>query len=170
MRREMRCWRSRLPTLERRNVLIILSDGDANAPQTFNNGSRSSPTNVTVTGMPSPADASGNYPSYKSECVQGYNAAVAATGAGIRVYTVAYGSPTSGCSTDPSTYNGVNVTPCNVMYYMASAPQYFYSDYNQSASTSNCVSNSQSVTSLNDIFTSIAADLTVARLIPDNTT
>jgi Flp pilus assembly protein TadG len=142
------------------NVMIILSDGDANAPQTLNG----------VTVMPSPANSSGNYPSYKSECVQGYYAANAATAAGTRVYTVAYGSLTSGCSTDPSTYSGVAVNPCNVMLYMASAPQYFYSDYKQSGSGSTCYSSAQSVTSLSGIFTSIAGDMTVARLIPDNTT
>ena len=76
------------------NVIIILSDGDANAPQTLNGYQI----------MPSPATSSGNYPPYESECIQGYFAANAATTAGTRVYTVAYGSLTSGCSTDPSTY------------------------------------------------------------------
>ncbi len=145
------------------NVIIILSDGDATAPQSVTSN------NTTVSSMPSPADSSGNYPSYKNECMQGYLAAQSATNAGTRVYTVAYGSSTSGCAND-SQYYGITPTPCLVMYYMASAPQYFYSDYNQSGSNSTCYSSAQSVSSLSGIFTSIAADLTVARLIPDNTT
>jgi hypothetical protein len=54
------------------------------------------------------------------------------------------------------------------MSAMASAPQYFYSDYHQSGSTSICVAG-QPVTSLSGIFTAIAADLSTARLIPNNT-
>jgi len=54
------------------------------------------------------------------------------------------------------------------MSAMASAPQYFYSDYHQSASASTCVAG-QPVTSLSGIFTAIAADLSTARLIPNNT-
>jgi len=52
---------------------------------------------------------------------------------------------------------------------MASAPQYFFSDYNQSGSGSTCQSASQPTTNINQIFGQIANDLTVARLIPDST-
>jgi hypothetical protein len=55
------------------------------------------------------------------------------------------------------------------MQDMASAPQYFYSDYHQSGSASVCVAG-QPVTSLSAIFSSIAADLTTARLIPNDMT
>lgn len=141
------------------NVIILLSDGDATAPQSFNG----------YTAMPSPAGSSGTYPSYKNECSQGIIAADAATTAGTRVYTVAYGSATSGCSTDTSgTYAGVS--PCQAMADMASASQYFFSDYKQSGSRSTCYSSAQPVTALSDIFTQIAGDMTVARLIPNNTT
>jgi hypothetical protein len=51
---------------------------------------------------------------------------------------------------------------------LASASQYFYSDFHQSGSGSVCVAG-QPVTSLSDIFTAISADLTTARLIPNNT-
>jgi hypothetical protein len=53
---------------------------------------------------------------------------------------------------------------------IASATQYFFSDYTQSGSSSTCVSASQPTTNLNQIFTEIAMDFTVARLIPDGTT
>lgn len=145
------------------NVIILLSDGDATAPNYLNI------YNTKYYAMTTPATSNGTYPSWVNECSQGITAAKAATAAGTRVYTVAYGSPTSGCSTDTSgTYAGIS--PCTAMQDMASASQYFYSDYNQSGSKSTCYSSSQSVTKLADIFSAIAGDLTVARLIPNNTT
>jgi hypothetical protein len=146
------------------NMIILLSDGDATAPQKSPNPSSNG---VTYYAMPSPAGTGGTYPSYVNECQQGVTAATAATNAGTRVYTVAYGSPTatSSCSTD----TGNSLTACTAMTAMASSAATFYSDYNQSGSTGKCYS-THTVTSLADIFTSIAADLTVSRLIPDNTT
>jgi hypothetical protein len=111
------------------------------------------------------ATASGLYPSWVGECAQAVTAARAATAAGTLVYSVAYGSAPTGCSTDTSPA----MTPCQTMSQMASAPQYFFSDYLQSGSNSVCVA-SQPVTSLAGIFSAIAADLTQPRLIPDNTT
>jgi hypothetical protein len=141
------------------NVMIILSDGDATAPQT-NNG---------YTVMPSPANSSGNYPSYVGECGQAIVAANAATAAGTLVYTVAYGSEPSGCASDAGAGSYPNVSPCDTMSDMASAPQMFYSDWKQTGSGSTCYA-SQPITALNQIFAAIAADLTQARLIPNNTT
>jgi Flp pilus assembly protein TadG len=141
------------------NVIILLSDGDAHAPQTWDG----------YTIMGSPATSTGTYPSWNDQCGQGIKAALAATAAGTRFYTVAYGSPTSGCSTDTSgTYAGVS--PCQAMADMASTAQNFFSDYLQSGSKSSCYSTAQSVTALSDIFTQIAGDLTYSRLIPNNTT
>jgi Flp pilus assembly protein TadG len=140
------------------NVMIILSDGDATAPQT--NG------NNTVMG--SPATGNGQYPSWVGECGQAVVAAKYATSQGTQVYSVAYGSEPTGCASDQSAGSYPNITPCGTMSAMASAPQYFYSDYHQSGSTSTCVAG-QPVTSLSGIFTAISADLTTARLIPNNT-
>ncbi len=140
------------------NVIILLSDGDANVNQLLNN----------IQAMPA-GNGSGYYPSYFGECGQGVAAASAATAAGTRVYTVAYGSPPTGCITDVNAGQYPNIAPCVAMSKMASAPQYFFSDYNQTGSNSTCVA-SQSVTALSDIFTQIANDLTTARLIPDSTT
>jgi len=142
------------------NAMIILSDGDNTAPQTANG----------VTIMPLPADGSGHYPSYVDECGQSIQAAKAATAAGTHVYTVAYGSGSTGCNSDTTNTQGYQgVTPCQTMEYMASAPQYFFSDYKQSGSGSTCQSAAQPVTSLSQIFVQIANNLTSARLIPDNT-
>jgi Flp pilus assembly protein TadG len=141
------------------NVIIILSDGDSTAPQT--NGSN--------TVMGSPATANGQYPSWIGQCGQAVVAAKYATSQGTQVYSVAYGSEPTGCSSDVAAGSYPNITPCTTMQDMASAPQYFYSDYHQSGSASVCVAG-QPVTSLSAIFSSIAADLTTARLIPNSTT
>ena len=136
------------------NVLILVSDGDASATQAQ---------------MDSTATNSGTYPSYKDECGQAITAAKAAATAGTKVYAVAYGAESTGCSTDTTgTYSGY--TPCQTMQAIASATQYFFSDYTQSGSSSNCISASQPTSNLNQIFTDIANDLTVAKLIPNNTT
>jgi hypothetical protein len=136
------------------NALILISDGDATS---------------TSSQLGSSATNNGTYPSYVDECSQAIVAAQAATAAGTKVYTVAYGAEASGCATDTSgTYKGY--TPCQVMQAMASAPQYFFSDYTQSGSgiDSSCISASQPTSNLNQIFTDIASDFTVARLVPDN--
>jgi len=140
------------------NVLIILSDGDATAPQV--NG------NNTVMGLP--ATSSGQYPSWVGECGQAILAAKYATSKGTQVYSVAYGAEPTGCTSDQNGGSYPNITPCDTMADMASASQYFYSDYHQSGSGSVCVAG-QPVTSLSAIFTAISADLTTARLIPNNT-
>jgi hypothetical protein len=140
------------------NVIILLSDGDATAPKT--NG------NNTVMG--SPATANGQYPSWVGECGQAVVAAKYATSQGTLMYSVAYGSEPTGCTSDQNAGSFPNITPCGTMSAMASAPQYFYSDYHQSAGNSTCVAG-QPVTSLSGIFTAIAADLSTARLIPNNT-
>ena len=141
------------------NVLIILGDGDANAPH----------TNGSYTVMGSPATANGYYPSWYGECGQAITAAKAATAAGTTVYTVAYGSPSSGCTTDANAGAYPNVSPCDEMAYMASHSWDFFSDYQQTGSGSTCVA-AQTEVALSDIFLQIAGDLTEARLITDNAT
>jgi Flp pilus assembly protein TadG len=140
------------------NVLILLSDGDATAPKTNGN-------NIV---MGSPATGNGQYPSWVGECGQAVVAAKYATSQGTMVYSVAYGSAPTGCASDQNAGSFPNITPCGTMSAMASAPQYFYSDFHQSGSASICVAG-QPVTSLSGIFTAIAADLSTARLIPNDT-
>ena len=132
------------------NVIIILSDGDASA---------------SSSDMPKASTTSGTYVSTVQECAQAVTAAAAATKAGTRVYSVAYGASTSGCSTDTKP----KITPCQTMANMASAAQYFYSDYTATGGTSACSSSAQPISGLSQIFTQIAGDMTVGRLIPDNT-
>jgi hypothetical protein len=141
------------------NVMLLLSDGNATAPQALNG----------YPVMPSPADASGNYPSYVGECGQAVIAAQYATNQGTKVYSIAYGSEPSGCLSDVSAGSYPNITPCQTMLNIASVPQYFYSDYLQSGSNSNCIAPYQPDTNLSKIFADIANDLTFDRLIPNNT-
>jgi Putative Flp pilus-assembly TadE/G-like len=144
-----------------KNVIILLSDGNATAPQTEDG----------YPSMPSPANSSGNYPSYSGECGQAVTAAKYATSQGTTVYSVAYGSPSSGCTTDSRAGAYPNITPCETMTDIASSPADFYSDYNQSGSKSICVSASNpNNTSIAGIFAAITGNFSKARLIPNGTT
>lgn len=133
------------------NVLIILSDGDSNASRTHMSGA---------------STTSGTYPSTVQQCHQAITAAQAAAAAGTRVYTVAYGAEASGCATDTNPA----ITPCQTMEQMASSSAYFFSDYTATGGSSSCISASQPITGLNQIFQAIVSDLTMAKLIPNSTT
>lgn len=133
------------------NVMIMLGDGNSNA---------------VAAKMPGASTTTGVYPSTKQECHQAITAAQAAAAAGTRVYSVAYGAEASGCTTDTSPA----ITPCQTMQQIASAPAYFFSDYTATGGSSSCISASQPITCLNQIFTTIGTDLTEVKLIPNNTT
>jgi Flp pilus assembly protein TadG len=148
------------------NVLIIISDGDADIP----NGTKDSGGNYEM-------GSAGNvatYPGTKQECAQAVTAAkniatANAYGNGAvptRVYSVAYGAASSGCATDTSP----SITPCATMEGIASAPQNFFSDYTASQNSGQCISASRPTTNLNQIFTIIAGDLAFAHLVPNSTT
>jgi hypothetical protein len=144
------------------NIMIILSDGEANANASKMNSSSNSAWNN-----------SGTYPSAKDQCQQAVEAADYAKSQGTTVYAIGYGSESSGCTTDSTNMNPIDqadITPCQVMSEMASGPSYFYSDYNQSGSSSTCESTGTSVTAINDIFTAVLNDLLIVRLIPNGTT
>ncbi|MEO8657973.1 MAG: pilus assembly protein TadG-related protein [Bryobacteraceae bacterium] len=130
------------------NLLIILGDGDASASASNIQG----PLNDS-------GGSSGTYPSSKKQCGQAVTAAQYATGQGTKVYSIAYGAPTSGCST------GDTITACQTMQQMASTTNNFFSD--STSKTGGCNS-TRSVSSLTSIFQVIASDLTVAKLIPNN--
>jgi hypothetical protein len=148
------------------NALIILTDGNATASSSEVvattgklNGTGTSSTNPT--GYHSFA-----YPSVLGECGQAIIAAQAATTAGTKVFTVGYGSPTSGCTTDSSYSAYPGISPCTALKDMASSPGYFYSDDGDG-----CVSpNGTNFTNLKQIFTAISRFLTAPRLVPNGTT
>ena len=170
------------------NALIFLSDGQANLvaatadfPTTF--------TAVTPTTALNTMTGNGAYPDTTDECQQAIVAAQKAAAAGTNVYSVAYGSEQTGCystnaasgNTDttlfspfPRTLNSTfaisALTPCITMENIASNLGNFYSDYNQSGSGSTCEDASHTVTSLSDIFLSIASSFTKPRLVPNSAT
>jgi hypothetical protein len=125
------------------NVMILLSDGDATSTANLAGSATSYPKS--------------NY------CHQAITEANKAKTAGTRVYAVAYGAASSGCDKDSPT-----ITPCQTMQQIASSAATFFSD--GGSAKNSCVSASRPTTALNQIFTEIAGDLTVARLIPNNTT
>ncbi len=141
------------------NVIVLLSDGNANSPQSF------SSNGVTVNPMPSPATSSGTYPSWVNECNQAVTAAQYAASQGTKVYSIAYGSESSGCTSDTTA-----ITPCQTMQNIASSPSYFFSDYAQSGNNNtNCVGTGATTTNLQQIFADIYTSFTAARLIPNGT-
>jgi Flp pilus assembly protein TadG len=161
------------PTANPQNIMLILTDGEANAAASKIASSTAGGTAIATTNtFPSGAGATSsltNYPSPFDQCQQAVAAANYAKAQGTTVYTVAYGSESSGCTTD-TTGPQANITPCQVMSEMASSPATFYSDYNQSGTSSTCVSTGNSVTNMTDIFSAIAEDFLLARLIPNGTT
>jgi len=138
------------------NYMIILSDGDANAKSSKITGSSMLSGNV--------------YGSADDQCHQAITAANFATGQGTTVYTIAYGAPSSGCSTDKG---GLAISPCDTLKQMSSGwasgdQSHFYSDASAAQNTGQCTGVNDY--SLDGIFANIAAKFTQARLIPNNIT
>jgi len=124
---------------------------------------------------------SATYPSALGLCGQAVVAAQYATSQGTKVYTIGYGTETSGsCQTDTtysasvtSTTNGGNTwgpgdQACAAMGAMASNSGYFFSDQYHNCDSAD--SNNVGITSLKQIFTRIGANISSARLIPNNAT
>jgi len=151
-----------------KNVIVILSDGDATA--------------TTTEGLKSPTPAPTWAYTATNECTQAVTAAQAAAMAsgtnangvtyeGTTIYTVAYGAEATGCTGDT-----ITPSPCDTMENMAlnagsTTPyaQNFFSDYTATGSSGTCISNARPTSNLNQIFQEISYDLTAARLIPNNT-
>jgi Putative Tad-like Flp pilus-assembly len=159
------------------NVIIILSDGDANATQnscTPSNNQQDLCGNVTQVDGP---NAGLVFPPL-DDCEQAVQAATYAKNHGTLIYSISYGSELTGCASDQTSYkfNGVKgdgnyPTPCSTMQGMSSTPltQYFFSvpmnDSSNPTETTICA-NAVPLTALNQVFTTIASQLTVARLVP----
>jgi hypothetical protein len=173
------------------NAMIILSDGDATACASnayttggaCNSKSELSATEGTLNGTGTSTTNPNHYkdPTYPSalgECGQAVLAAQYAAGAGTTVYTIGYGSPTSGsCATDktystPVTTDGGTWGPgkqaCQAMAAMASSQVNFYSD-DANGCQATAPSN-QAITKLTAIFRAITQNMSTPRLIPNSTT
>ena len=131
-------------------VIIVLSDGDASS------------TTKTVT-TTNPKTGKQTTTEVQNQCYLAVQAAQLATNANppMWVYSLAYQSSTSGCSTDKSPYNN----PCYTMANIASDASRFYSD-NQKT----CSSGVNNVSTLLQAFQEISTSLIPPRLLPDNAT
>ncbi len=153
-------------------------------------GCTGTPLNGTGTSTSNPAAGTGNsctggyncaaYPSALGECGQAVSEAQKATAAGTAVYTIGFGSETSGCATDQSytltgLANGAETwpgglysrTPCNAIAAMASDVNHFYSD-NSGGCPALSPANAN-FTSLAQIFQAIVNGLSTPRMIPNGT-
>jgi Flp pilus assembly protein TadG len=176
------------------NVIILLSDGNATAKENYPTtsfncngtayaaGAFAPGCNDMVVGTQSTkiATSTGTYPSWVGECSQGVDAAnYAKTYPGdssnaTKFYTIAYGSPASSnstnCGSDRTTGSThKNITPCQAMQQMATSTSTFFSDYYLPGSDTGCQASgpNNTITSLSNIFKTIAYDLTAVRLIPN---
>jgi hypothetical protein len=147
------------------NAIVLLTDGAANATNTFTNSAGTTLSSTTTPKL----NTNGTYPSMKDQCQQAIGAAQYAASNGTSVYVVAYQAGTSGCTTD----TGVYTDPCTNLQAMAlqagsttAYPANFYSD----ATTKNgggCTSSANPNLTLNQVFTQVATSFTTARLIPN---
>lgn len=188
-----------------KNVMIILSDGDATACASGANtaaGGCNTANNIVAENNPNCSSTGGsclngtgtkttnptgyqspNYPSALGECGQAVQQAQLATAAGTIVYTIGFGSETSGCATDKTytitagTTDGAEAwptggsypgTPCNAIAAMASNANTFFSD--NSGGCPAITTANQNFTSLVDIFDAVVDGLSTPRLIPNGTT
>ena len=167
-----------------KNAIIFLSDGQANLVSSTGDFPTSFTASPSASGL-NTLTSTGVYPSALDECQQAIVAAQAANDAGTTVYGVAYGSEQTGCTsgsgaTDTTliasgrnaAFSLSQLTPCVTIENIASSLNTFYSDYNQSGSgiDLSCVDNAHTVSSLQNIFLSIAANFTTPRLLPNNAT
>jgi Flp pilus assembly protein TadG len=150
-----------------KNVMIILSDGNATA-SAAQMGGKVAQIDGPCASATAPCTATHLYPA-TSECTQAVQAAQYAQNQGTLIYSVSYGSETTGCTseTGSSSYK----TPCATMEGMASLPlsQYFFSvpqsDASNPTQTTVCPG-AVPLNTLSEVFSNIAGQLTVSRLVP----
>ena len=163
-----------------RNAIILLSDGDATAcASNANTAAGACKTKSQITATEGTLNGTGTntsytYPSALGECGQAVQAAYTAAQAGTAIYTIGYGSETSGGCASDKTYSTTLTTdggswapgdqPCAAMAAMASAQVNFYSDDGQGCEAT--APSNQSITSLTQIFRVITNNMTTPRLIP----
>jgi Flp pilus assembly protein TadG len=160
------------------DVMILLSDGDANSSSTQMGGTvKETVSNSNIAGM------NGNLFASTAECTQAVNAANWAKGVkqsdntSTLIYAVSYGSENSGCTDGNENVpalggNGAN-TPCATMAGIASQPlsEYFFSvPQTVKGVTSTTCKDAVPITKLDQVFNAIGGELETSRLIPGNVT
>jgi len=141
------------------DVIIFMSDGDANAPASPGMSGSVAQT-VAIGGLNADKTFADT-----GECTQAVNAANYDKGQGTDIYSISYNSGSSGCSSTGET--SPYTTPCATMQGIASSPlsQYYYSVPNHATSSTQCP-NAVPVSYLYQVFNDIVAKLQSARLIP----
>jgi Flp pilus assembly protein TadG len=142
-------------------------------------------TTSTATGQTRSGSTKGTYPDWYDQCQQAIVAAQYAAAQGTTVFSVAYGSESSGCTNGWSTgatdttlvATGINqpfpilssLLPCTTMENIASSWSTFYSDNQQTGNVNlGCTDLNHTTVSLDDIFQAIAVTFTTPRLLPNN--
>ena len=141
------------------NVIVLLSDGDAN-------GGNMASSNL---------NSNGTYPSAIDQCQQAIDVANAAKAAGTNIYVVGYGVDSGGCSTDGTVgkngkFQQNGLTACKTLQSIASDSSQFFVDTSSKvrcAGASNVTMDGKSNT-LSAIFSAIAGDLTRPHLISNS--
>jgi hypothetical protein len=170
------------------NAIIILSDGDATAcASNANTSAGACNTKDQIVATQGALNGTGTkstnssgyenstYPSALGECGQAVLAAQYAASTGTTVYTIGYGSETSGGCLSDATYSasvttnggswGPGAQPCAALAAMASGEVNFYSDDGQGCQAT--APTNQSITKLTAIFRAITNNMTTPRLIPN---
>jgi hypothetical protein len=161
------------------NVIIFVSDGQANAPAMEFRATTDAVTSGSGTAVQT---KTGLYPDSTQDCQQTIAAAQFAASKGTRVYGVAYGTEAGGCAMDNkviavaplNTTVSNPIKPCEVMKNMSSTHSndssqlYFYAEGQSNAN--GCTPTGTTTTNMTNIFQAIAASMTLPRLIPNNAT
>jgi len=154
-------------------VMVILSDGDATTDVD------KLPTSATITKTTTTCNSKGkncvDTTTTKPDrlCQRAIANARKATADKIWIYSVAYrAAKTGGCEFDAEGLQDVslaNLSACDTMRALASDLTKFYSDGDKNKS-GDCIGDGGSNTNLITLFQNISSDLTMPRLIPNNTT
>jgi Flp pilus assembly protein TadG len=170
------------------NAIILLTDGDATAcASNANTAAGACNTKSQVVAAQGTLNGTGTktsnpngyesyaYPSALGMCGQAVLAAQAAANAGTTVYTIGYGSPTSGGCLSDHTYSASVTTaggtwgpgdqPCQALAAMASSAVNFYSDDGSGCEAT--APTNQNITKLTAIFRAITDNMSSPRLIPN---
>jgi hypothetical protein len=139
-----------------KNIIVILSDGDANAGTSH------------MSAGASHLNSNGTYPSGTKMCQQAIDVATAAKANGTEIYVVGYNVTSGGCNLT----SDVGLTACQTLTQMASpdtsGKHHFYTDSSSTACSGTLVVGPDGKqNSLAAIFTAIVDDLSKPKLIPN---
>jgi hypothetical protein len=156
------------------DVIIFLSDGNANAQGSDLGGNVPMPSAVQTyfdsqtsgsTLIKQNSSKTGYIYTATGECTQAVYAADWAKSLGTEIYGVSYGSEPNGCTTgEVKPYT----TPCATIQGISSGTGYFFSVGNSSNGNLVCNGAETGLNGMNEVFTYIGGQLTGSRLVPNS--